>query len=1106
MPLTIYYINIRGFKTKADSLEAIIFALNKPDVIVLCETKNVSSPVIRQFFKNLGYHTIFKKESGVVIASKFKFHLLCVTKSAHDNIVAGCIKIGNLDVTIIALYGPQETEKADLRSEFYVEVGIEVQACFDRGSLPLMIGDLNAKIANDDITGTSCSPNGSLLKDVVDQYKLHVLNFSSRCSGKWTRCESKRGVLERSVLDYAIVDSTLAECLDHLQIDEERLVSPFWLIKKKSGEKRQYSDHNAFIFNFHLPRTKQIRTAAQNSGVGGWHITPEGMDEFQRLTEFTPLNLTYEDSVQSFDKYMSTLMDSCFKKKKIVQKTHPNIINEHLINYKPLVVMVRVLVQHSKKGRIERKIAKDYISHIQELQNVMIQKKKSSKIAETMANLTDEHGHLTVDKFWKLKKSLSHQDQSKASIINRENVELFSPEAVRHEYQKEFFNRLSHKPIDPVFQNFEKRSHDLFQLMLEISSKCKEEPDFSVKEVWTATLSLNTPSSAGTNGIPPDVYVKAGRGFFVQLTAMLNAVKNSLTIPPEWFELLIVTLFKNKGSRKCLEYYRGIFLSNVIPKIMEILIKSRISVNLKNVNLLQCGSTVNRSTCDIMFLLYGVMDHAKYLNKQIFLTFYDYSTCFDSLWLEDSMITLWELGVRNELFSLIFKLNEVANIQVKTPFGLTDQFECPRIVKQGSVLSSNLCSSSTAQLCDSNFKGGFFTGTFIINDLLYVDDTTDVNDDINETDLSHQEVVNFSKCKRLTINHPKCALLAMNKKAHCSVPTLVIGDGAIPQVKCTKSLGDMVNEKGNNSDLIEDRTKKAKAAMISCLSMCNEVTMGLFFVESATILYQSVFLATMLSKCRSWRNLTNEDLKKLEVTQLRYLKRVMRAPLSTPNAFVFLEFGALPVKFIIHIRQLTFLHHIMNLDERDPVQKMFAAQQLLPYEKNWANEVRPLLDYYELSDNEIVGISKDAWKSRVTRNVSEVAFNHLTSLVKDKTKTKQLSYNTLSFQPYMHQFTHKQASIIFKLRSYSVDCKVNRKSSNSNLSCRLCGNEDESQVHIINCPLIRGNSAVLDITKIFAGDFSSGDEEVLEVCRRVDEFNDLVNVSVDIEPSVEEEV
>ena len=38
IPLSIYYINIRGFKTKSISLEAIVAALN-PDVVVLCETE-----------------------------------------------------------------------------------------------------------------------------------------------------------------------------------------------------------------------------------------------------------------------------------------------------------------------------------------------------------------------------------------------------------------------------------------------------------------------------------------------------------------------------------------------------------------------------------------------------------------------------------------------------------------------------------------------------------------------------------------------------------------------------------------------------------------------------------------------------------------------------------------------------------------------------------------------------------------------------------------------------------------------------------------------------------------------------------------------------------
>ena len=589
------------------------------------------------------------------------------------------------------------------------------------------------------------------------------------------------------------------------------------------------------------------------------------------------------------------------------------------------------------------------------------------------------------------------------------------------------------------------------------------------------------------------MYVNAGRGFFVFLTLVLNAVKKRLYVPPDWYELLIVTLFKNKGSRKYLEFYRGIFLSNVLPKIMEKLIKGRIIIHLKKVNLLQSGSRDNRSICDINFLLNAVIDHAKYLNKQIFITFYDYSTCFDSLWLEDSMITLWDLGVRNEMFALIYKLNEVANIRVKTPFGLTDKFECDRIVKQGSVLSSNLCSSSTAQLCDSNFAGGVYTGSFVLNDLLYVDDTTDVNDEINETYDSHHEVVNFSKSKRLCLNHPKSGLLAVNKKPHCSVPTLTIGDGVVPQVSSAKCLGNKVNERGNNKDMVEDRVKSAKAAMANCLSLCNEVTVGLFFVTSSLILYDSVFMATLLSNCQEWRNLSIEDYKKLEVTQVRYLKRVMKAPLSTPNVFVYLECGALPVKYVIHMRQLSFLHHILHLDSNDPVKKVFESQQFLPYEKNWSNEVLPLLSEYNLSDYDINHISKDAWKDIVKHNVTQVVLARLSSDIKEKTKTKHLSYNIFKSQPYMHQFSYKQVSILFKLRSFSVDCKGNRKSSHNEFTCRLCKAAEETQSHVINCPVVNEDGTILDLSKVLHGDFTEGDEEIIEICRRVDEFNKLVN-------------
>ena len=63
------------------------------------------------------------------------------------------------------------------------------------------------------------------------------------------------------------------------------------------------------------------------------------------------------------------------------------------------------------------------------------------------------------------------------------------------------------------------------------------------------------------------------------------------------------------------------------------------------------------------------------------------------------MLAMWDLGIHDELFPLIFKLNEACSINIRTPYGLTPSFSCPRIVKQGCVLSTSLCGSSTGQLC-----------------------------------------------------------------------------------------------------------------------------------------------------------------------------------------------------------------------------------------------------------------------------------------------------------------------------------------------------------------------------------------------------------------------
>ena len=153
-------------------------------------------------------------------------------------------------------------------------------------------------------------------------------------------------------------------------------------------------------------------------------------------------------------------------------------------------------------------------------------------------------------------------------------------------------------------------------------------------------------------------------------------------------------------------------------------------------------------------------------------------------------------------------------------------------------------------------------------------------------------------------------LLCINVKSHYVAPCLKIDGTAIKTAESAPYLGDIFNESGNNKDLIKDRVKKGKACIVNAMSLCIEITMGLYTINTLLLLYESVFLQVVLYNAQSWSNLTNSNIQELQVVQLKYLKRMLQAPSSTSNPLTFIETGTIPVENVIHIRQLNFLHHI----------------------------------------------------------------------------------------------------------------------------------------------------------------------------------------------------
>ena len=78
------------------------------------------------------------------------------------------------------------------------------------------------------------------------------------------------------------------------------------------------------------------------------------------------------------------------------------------------------------------------------------------------------------------------------------------------------------------------------------------------------------------------------------------------------------TLKKKKGLFKSLKNYRGIFIVPIISIIFEKLLKNRIPLILKqNMSNFQNGGSKGKGVVDNLFLLRALIDHSKYMGKQL---------------------------------------------------------------------------------------------------------------------------------------------------------------------------------------------------------------------------------------------------------------------------------------------------------------------------------------------------------------------------------------------------------------------------------------------------------------------------------------------------------
>ena len=266
-------------------------------------------------------------------------------------------------------------------------------------------------------------------------------------------------------------------------------------------------------------------------------------------------------------------------------------------------------------------------------------------------------------------------------------------------YESEYRHRLTARPILPELQDTDNIQNQLFNLRLQAASRITTDP-WTISELDRVLSSLKTGKARDPSGLICDIFKKpiCGDDLRLSMLTLLNRTKETLEIPQFFCNSNISSIWKRKGDILDLKFHRGLFLvglfKTIIMKLIYLQNYKTIDSNMSESNV---GGRKGRNGRDHIFVVNGAIQDvfSSKTAEPIDLFICDYRTMFDGLDVKTTLNDLYDNGVKDDNFTLIYKLYETSNVSIKTPMGLTDRRQVEReIITQGDCLGPILASST----------------------------------------------------------------------------------------------------------------------------------------------------------------------------------------------------------------------------------------------------------------------------------------------------------------------------------------------------------------------------------------------------------------------------
>jgi len=1021
--IRLLYCNVNGIRSKMESIRTVT-KTEQSDIILLTETKG--EPPMLEGYRWYSKQRENGKGGGIAIAVTDELASITKETTPMENTELETLWIEieapkKERMYIGCFYGPQENANSEWVESQYAKLGEQVTVLKRKGKV-ILTGDFNAKLATRKGSHhQDLSRNGKFMEEFMEETEMTTINGMSN-TGMWTRV-NRRNPQERSVIDYILVNSDNRDSIKEVEIDEEGT--------KRLKNQTKESDHNTITATVKFERTKK------KEKITKWCINAQtDWAEFNKVAEqlLKKRKNEYDGTIESLKK----ALEETVGKKTITVNGRSKKETQEVKNMRMAKKEKRREFEKAETNEKEEKLRQYY--EAQANLREAINKQEKERVRQTIEEIARSRDPNTI---WKVRKRLLGKGRDIPVTITEDDVTLENEEIAK-EYIANFYEKLYQAREE------EENGKEWTSLIDKENEKnCRTANNgpvvasISMKEMEQVKKKLKKRKSCGPDGIPNEVMIYASRQVTEKVRENMNHIAKKIDIPNAWRTGRIIRLYKGKGTKGKCSNERGITISSNMGKFFERIINER-AKRMINISDMQGGGKKGSNTVDHILTLQEMIRKG----KNVYIVFLDVTKAYDKAWADGIMYVLAKQGIQGNLWKIIQELNKKLTATIETKYGNTREIQMKDNIRQGGVLSvimyAVLMDEIAKEIKRRNLgiagEDGTNTGC-----LLWMDDVALIANNPEEMqemlDITSEIGIKY----RIKFGMEKSKVLKIGHK----LPDRQFRLGDMNLEYCTKYkyLGIIMSNKNNQEEQLKEVRRKVEAAYNTILAIAGSVDLKGVEMKSIWEMVQSCLIPLITYGAEATTPTKKETEMRNGILQ-NILKRIIMTPKSTPCEPLYMETGLYNAESYIIRNKIQYMEKI-----KEGSNSMLTLIMESKDTRGWGHTTRETQKDLLGHNGELTG---SKWKRRKTINeaVQKRIEGELLHTGQNKTKTKYYLENKEGLKigsraKYMDQCTRTEASIIFMARTRMMGVKGNYKNKYPNIKCRLCGNEDETQEHIL---------------------------------------------------------